>query len=45
MTLKQRVKRKPIIIVFGCYGQPVFNTFGLVIGVRVVNLTKWSKPK
>lgn len=45
MTVRQRAKHKPITIVTGCYGRPVFNAFGLVVGVQTVDVTKWSKPK
>ncbi len=45
MTVHQRAKRKPLLLTTGSYGRPVLNTFGLVIGVQVIDKTKWSKPK
>lgn len=45
MTVKQRAKRKPLLLTTGSYGRPVFNTLGLVIGVQVIDVTKWSKPR
>ena len=45
MTVKQRAKRRPISVVTCIYGRPVFNCFGLVIGVQVIDKTRWSKPQ
>lgn len=45
MTVHQRAKRKSVRVVTGSYGMPVFNGFGLVIGVEITDVKKWSKPK
>lgn len=45
MTVKQRAKRKPTRIVTGSHGKPVFNSYGLVVGVEVIDKTRWSKPR
>jgi hypothetical protein len=45
MTVKQRAKRKPIQVVTGSYGRPVFNSYGLVVGVQVIDKTRWSKSR
>ena len=45
MTVKQRAKRRPVSVVTGSYGRPVFNSYGLVVGVEVIDKTRWSKPR
>ena len=45
MTVKQRTKRKSIQVVVGSYCKPVFNSYGLVVGVQVIDKTRWSKTK
>jgi len=45
MTVRQRAKQKPVRVVTGSYGMPVFNMFGLVVGVEIADVKKWRKPK
>jgi len=45
MTVKQRAKRRPMKVAIVSYGSPVFNSYGLVVGVQVIDKTRWSKPR